>query len=60
VFTEFRSDRSEGGSGLGLAIVRALADAQGGTVRCEETPGGGATFVVRFPQRTDPEPRAAT
>lgn len=60
VFTEFRSDRSEGGSGLGLAIVRALTEAQGGTVRCEETPGGGATFVVRFPHRTDPEPRAPT
>jgi two-component system sensor histidine kinase KdpD len=60
VFTEFRSDRSEGGSGLGLAIVRALTVAQGGTVRCEETPGGGATFVVHLPARTDPEPRAAT
>lgn len=60
VFTEFRSDRSEGGSGLGLAIVRALTEAQGGTVRCEETPGGGATFVIHLPARTDPEPRAAT
>ncbi len=60
VFTEFRSDRSEGGSGLGLAIVRSLAEAQGGTVRCEETDGGGATFVVHLPDRATPEPRAAT
>lgn len=41
------------GTGLGLAIVRALVSVQGGTVRCEETPGGGATFVVRFPARRD-------
>ena len=37
------------GTGLGLAIVRALVHLQGGTVRCEDTPGGGATMVVRFP-----------
>jgi len=50
VFAEFRSDRSDGdGAGLGLAIVRALVTAHGGTVRCEGTPGGGATFVVELP-----------
>lgn len=50
IFAEFRSDRSDGaGSGLGLAIVRALVEAQGGTVRCDGTPGGGATFVVTLP-----------
>ena len=37
------------GTGLGLAIVRALVLAQGGSVACEATPGGGATMVVRFP-----------
>ncbi len=52
VFEEFfRTDprRESFGTGLGLAIVRALVDAHGGDVRCEETPGGGATFVVRLP-----------
>ena len=33
------------GTGLGLAIVRALVTAHGGRVWCEETEGGGATFV---------------
>lgn len=37
------------GSGLGLSLVeRAMANA-GGTVTVEDTPGGGATFVLHFP-----------
>lgn len=52
VFNEFHRSmsRTEGeGTGLGLAIVRALTAAHGGRTWCEETPGGGATFVVCFP-----------
>jgi two-component system, OmpR family, sensor histidine kinase KdpD len=37
------------GTGLGLAIVHALVTAHGGRVWCEETPGGGATFVFVIP-----------
>jgi two-component system sensor histidine kinase KdpD len=37
------------GTGLGLAIVRALTEANAGHVRCEDTPCGGATFVVTLP-----------
>ena len=37
------------GTGLGLAIVRALVLANQGAVRCEETPAGGATFVLELP-----------
>ena len=36
------------GSGLGLAIVAATAHSHGGDVRVADTPGGGATFVVRL------------
>jgi two-component system sensor histidine kinase KdpD len=53
IFEEFTtgSERVDtGGSGLGLTIVRALVGAHRGTVRVEETPGGGATFVCTFPQ----------
>lgn len=38
------------GSGLGLAIVRRIVELQGGSVRIEDTPGGGATVVVDLPQ----------
>jgi two-component system sensor histidine kinase KdpD len=37
------------GTGLGLAIVRALVTAHDGRVWCEETAGGGATFVFSLP-----------
>ena len=37
------------GVGLGLAITRAFVESNGGSVRCEETPGGGATLVLTLP-----------
>jgi two-component system sensor histidine kinase KdpD len=50
VFAAFqrRDDASTGGVGLGLAIARGFAEAMGGTVFAEETPGGGATLVVQL------------
>ncbi|MDT0213165.1 HAMP domain-containing sensor histidine kinase [Rothia sp. ARF10] len=55
VFERFyRADPSRGrttggGNGLGLAIVAAIVGAHRGRVGVQETPGGGATFVVRIP-----------
>ena len=51
IFDEFvrRHAPTDGsGTGLGLTIVRALVDAHHGSVWCEATPGGGATFVVEL------------
>lgn len=42
-------DRHQAGTGLGLAICRGLVEAQGGTVRIEEAPGGGTRVVVALP-----------
>jgi len=38
------------GTGLGLYISRQLAELHGGSLRLEETPGGGATFVLCVPR----------
>ena len=39
----------DGGVGLGLALVRSIALRHGGSVRCEDRPGGGACFVLELP-----------
>ena len=44
-------ERASGSSGLGLAIVRALAEAQGGSVGVANSPSGGAAFWLRLPKR---------
>lgn len=52
--------RQTGGTGLGLAIVAALVAQHDGTVRLEETPGGGATLSIRLPHvPPDDQPSAA-
>ena len=53
VFDRFyRADEartSDGGAGLGLSIAKALVDAQGGRIRAENGPSGGACFHVVLP-----------
>ena len=48
-FDPSRSRGTGGGSGLGLSIVAAIVAAHRGRVGIGETPGGGATFIVRIP-----------
>lgn len=46
----FTTRRGSGGSGLGLSIVHNLVTQRlGGTIQVSDTPGGGATFTIRFP-----------
>ena len=47
-FLRFASG-SPGGTGLGLAIVHRLVTSNGGTIKLEDTPGGGLTVVLQFP-----------
>lgn len=42
-------DRATGGCGLGLAIVHSIAQAMGGSVRCEASQLGGARFCFSWP-----------
>ncbi|MBK1840991.1 sensor histidine kinase N-terminal domain-containing protein [Azospirillum sp. YIM B02556] len=46
-----------GGAGLGLSIVARTMAAHGGGIAVDDTPGGGATFTLRFPPHAPPMPR---
>jgi signal transduction histidine kinase len=49
LFEPFRTERDSGSVGFGLAIVRALVEAQGGSVRYEANRPSGACFLVTLP-----------
>jgi two-component system OmpR family sensor kinase len=57
IFTRFargpEAHRRYRGAGLGLSIVATIAEAHGGEVTLDDTPGGGATFTITVP-RTPP------
>ncbi len=61
-FTQIEASqtRSVGGTGLGLSIVRSLAEAMNGYANVEETPDGGATFVVALPLARTASPATPT
>lgn len=48
VFRPFFTTKTTG-TGLGLPISRQIVVRHGGSLRVEDTPGGGATFVVTLP-----------
>jgi signal transduction histidine kinase len=51
VFEPGYTTKAEGqGSGLGLAIVRRIVSLHGGSIEIAGAGGGGAVFLVRFPQ----------
>ncbi len=48
-FQRLGDNDNTNGVGLGLALARGLAEATGGSLDPEETPGGGLTMVVTLP-----------
>ncbi|CCK31606.1 Sensor protein kdpD [Streptomyces davaonensis JCM 4913] len=48
------------GVGLGLAVARGFAEAMGGTLHAEDTPGGGLTMVLSLPRAQGSRPEART
>jgi signal transduction histidine kinase len=58
IFDWFFSTKPPGeGTGLGLAVSREIVLVHGGSMRLEDTPGGGATFVIEVPILGADEPR---
>jgi len=56
VFGKFQRLNDGGfGTGLGLAIARAATEAQGGELRIEDSPLGGARFVMLVPNAVTDE-----
>lgn len=54
IFEDFHTNdpsigRSAGGTGLGLGIARRFAEAMGGCIGVDSTPGQGSAFWVRLP-----------
>jgi len=50
IFTPFHTSRTRG-TGLGLAVAYQVVDLHGGSITCEDRPGGGALFRVTLPLR---------
>ncbi|WP_406347878.1 DUF4118 domain-containing protein [Streptomyces sp. NBC_00144] len=48
------------GVGLGLAVARGFAEAMGGTLGAEDTPGGGMTMVLTLRAATGPAAAGST
>lgn len=53
IFDRFATTGGGEGAGLGLSIVSAIAEGHGGSVRYEDSPGGGATFALTVPGSVD-------
>jgi signal transduction histidine kinase len=49
LFEPFSTERKSGSVGYGLAIVKALVEAQDGTITYEKNPPGGALFRISLP-----------
>ena len=53
VFFRGTTSKDIAGTGIGLATVHKIVRLYDGSIRIEETPGGGCTFVIQFPDNQD-------
>jgi len=45
----FTTKGNQGGTGVGLSLCLNIIESHGGQLQLEETPGGGATFLITLP-----------
>jgi two-component system sensor histidine kinase KdpD len=48
-FQRLRDRNTTTGVGLGLSVAKGFVEAMSGTIRAEDTPGGGLTIVISLP-----------
>ena len=51
----FTTKRLTGGTGLGLSVSLGIAEAHGGSLTVDSSPGAGATFTLRLPVTEEAE-----
>ncbi len=55
----FTTKGGTGGTGVGLSLCLNIVEGHGGRIQIEETPGGGATFILTFPISSGEEAAAS-
>nr|WP_256488022.1 hybrid sensor histidine kinase/response regulator [Deinococcus sp. HSC-46F16] len=55
IFDKFYRGKEAGSTGLGLTIAQQVVNSHGGRIEVQDTPGGGATFVVCLPPPEEDE-----
>ena len=60
IFQSFFSTKGSKGTGLGLMITKKIIDEHGGVIELESERGEGTKFIIRLPERDQPDPKSVT